>query len=40
MRHVYKGYASTYKAEILNFFYPEPQLKDTDFTIRNKLEID
>ena len=36
--HAYKGYASTYKVEILNSFNPELQLKNTEFSIRNKLQ--
>ena len=32
-----KGYASTYNVEILNSFYPEVQLRDTEFAIKNKL---
>ena len=35
--HVHKGYASTYNVEILNFFNPELQLKDTELAIKNKL---
>ena len=35
--HIYKGYASTYNAEILNYFDPELQLKDTVSAIKNKL---
>ena len=34
--HAYKGYASIY-VEILYFFNPEQQLKDTEFAIKNKL---
>ena len=36
--HVYRGYASTYRAEILNFLNHELQLKDTESTITDKLE--
>ena len=32
----FKGYASSYNVEILNFF-PELQLKDTESAIKNKL---
>ena len=28
--HAFKGFASTYNVEILNFFDPELQLKDTE----------
>ena len=34
--HAFKGYASSYNAEILNSFDPELQLKDTESTIKNK----
>ena len=34
--HAYKGYTSIY-VEILYFFNPEQQLKDTEFAIKNKL---
>ena len=33
-----KGYAITYNVEILNFFNPELQLKDTESIIKNKLK--
>ena len=29
-----KGYASTYSVKILNSFNPEPQLRDTESTIK------
>ena len=32
----FKGFASTYNVEILNFFNPELQLKDTEPAIKNK----
>ena len=35
--HALKAYASTCSAEILNSFNSEPQLKDTESTIKNKL---
>ena len=35
--HALKVYASTCSAEILNSFNSEPQLKDTESTIKNKL---
>ena len=35
--HAYKGYASTYSAEILIFQNPELLFKDTEYAIRNKL---
>ena len=35
--HVFKGYKSTYNVEILNFFNPELQLKDTESAIKSKL---
>ena len=34
--HVFKAYASSYNAEILNCFNPELQLKDTESAIKNK----
>ena len=34
----FKGYASSYNVDILKFFDPESQLKDTESTIRNKLK--
>ena len=36
--HAFKGYASSYNAEILNSFNPELQLKDTESAIKNKLK--
>ena len=36
--HTFKGYASTYKVEILNSFNPELQLKDTELAIKSKLK--
>ena len=36
--HAYRGYASNYCAEILNFLNHELQLKDTESIIRDKLE--
>ena len=35
--HAFKGYASTYNVEILSFFNPELQLKDTESLIKSKL---
>ena len=35
--HAFKGYASTFNVEILNFFNPEPQLKDIESAIKSKL---
>ena len=35
--HAYKDYTSACKAEILNYFNSELQLKDAEFTIKNKL---
>ena len=35
--HAYKGHASTYNVEILNFFNPEFQFKDTESAIKDKL---
>ena len=35
--HAYKGYASTYNVEILIFFNPEFQFKDTESAIKDKL---
>ena len=35
--HAFKGYASTCNVEILNFFKPELQLKDTESAIKRKL---
>ena len=35
--HIYIGYESFYNIEILNFFNPELQLKDTESAIKNKL---
>ena len=36
--HAFKGYASSYNAEILNSFNPELQLNDAEFAIKNKLK--
>ena len=36
-KHVFKGFASTYNVDILNPFYPEVQLKDTESAIKSKL---
>ena len=33
---VFKGYVSSYNVEILSYFNPELQLKDTESAIRNK----
>ena len=35
--HAFKGFASTYNAEILNSFNLELQLKDTESTLKSKL---
>ena len=35
--HAFKGYASTYKDEILTFFNPGLQLKDTESAIKSNL---
>ena len=35
--HTFKGFASTYSVEILNYFNPELQLKDTESAIKSKL---
>ena len=35
--HAFKGFASTYIVEILNYSNPELQLKDTDSAIKSKL---
>ena len=35
--HVFKGYAGTYNVEILNFFNPQLQLKDSESAIKSKL---
>ena len=37
LSHACRGYGSTYNAEILNFFSPKIQLKDTESAINNKL---
>ena len=37
LSHAFKGYASSNNVTILNSFNPELQLKDTSFTIKNKL---
>ena len=36
-KHSFKGYGSTYNVEILNYFNPDLQLKDTESTIKSKL---
>ena len=36
-KHAYRGYASTYNVEILNFFNPYLQLKDSESAIKDKL---
>ena len=35
--HAFKGFASSYNAEVLNSFNPELQLKDTESAIKCKL---
>ena len=35
--HTFKGFASTYIVEILNYSNPELQLKDTDSATKSKL---
>ena len=35
--HAFQGYANSYNVEILNSFNTEPQLKDTESTIKSKL---
>ena len=35
-KHAFKGYASSYNVEILNFFNPEQQLKDTESVVKSK----
>ena len=35
--HAFKAYASSYNVEILNYFNPEIQLKDSESVIKNKL---
>ena len=35
--HAFKGYASSYNVEILNFLNLEPQFRDSEFANRNKL---
>ena len=37
-KHIFKGYSSTDNVEILNYFNPELQLKDTESAIKNKLK--
>ena len=37
LSHACRGYGSTYNAEILNFFNPEIQPKDTESAINNKV---
>ena len=34
--YVYKSYACTYDVEILNYFNPQIQLKDTESSMKNK----
>ena len=36
-QHACKGYASTYKVEILNSFKSELQLKDTEHAIKSNI---
>ena len=36
--NAFKGYASSYNVEILNYFKPELQLKDTNYAIKNKFK--
>ena len=36
--HTFKGFASTYNIESLNYFNPELQIKDTEYAIKNKLK--
>ena len=36
--HAFKNYTQTYNVEILNSFYPELQLKNTESAIKNKLK--
>ena len=36
--HAFKDFASSYNIDILNFFNPELQLRDTESAIRNKLK--
>ena len=38
LSHAYKFYASSYNVEILNYFNPELQLKNTESGIKNKLK--
>ena len=33
----FKGYVSSYNVQILNYFFPELQLKDNESSIRNKI---
>ena len=35
--HAFKGYASSYNVEILNYFNPKLQLKDTESKNKDKL---
>ena len=37
LSYAYKGYAITYSVEILNFFNPKLQRKESESTIKNKL---
>ena len=36
--HAFKGYTSSCNAEILNYFNPDLQLKDTEYAIKNILK--
>ena len=36
--HVFKGYASSYNAEILNYFNLELQIKDTASAVKKTLK--
>ena len=36
--HVFKNYAHTYNVEILNFFNPDLQFKNTEVAIKSKLK--
>ena len=36
--HAFNCYASSNNLEVLNFFNPELQLKDTEYAIKNKLK--
>ena len=37
--HPFKGFASNYNVEILNCFYPELQVRNTESEIKNKLKL-